>query len=374
MSQRVPSCDVDDNTISTPTKFPLISTSNFIAHEVPMLGYKLACKKGQPSTHQHTPANQTTWEIPRTSGTLESIVNHGIAKNCHQLLTKDALVPSFPKQGTVFGACKKGYPGRVESGVVARGPPTYELTGIKDSSMSGCDTCPRELSVTFNSATMGLPENTTSSVKQCTETTANDYRDSSEAREEDCKTTGVDRSCESNKRIKASAVHNQSERRRRDKINQRMKELQKLVPNSSKTDKASMLDEVIQYMKQLQAHLQMMNWMKMYSSMMLPITMQQQQLKMSMLMAQMGMGMRMSKDMAMNMNMNMDMNMNMNMNNMNIPTIAPMLHLPPFMPMASCADRLLADLEKSETVDAYSKMAALYNQMYHHPPDSSSKK
>ncbi|KAG2380551.1 Transcription factor UNE10 Basic helix-loop-helix protein [Vigna angularis] len=340
MSQRVPSCDVDDNTISTPTKFPLISTSNFIAHEVPMLGYKLACKKGQPSTHQHTPANQTTWEIPRTSGTLESIVNHGIAKNCHQLLTKDALVPSFPKQGTVFGACKKGYPGRVESGVVARGPPTYELTGIKDSSMSGCDTCPRELSVTFNSATMGLPENTTSSVKQCTETTANDYRDSvshrrsqSEAREEDCKTTGVDRSCESNKRIKASAVHNQSERRRRDKINQRMKELQKLVPNSSK-----------------------------------------QQLKMSMLMAQMGMGMRMSKDMAMNMNMNMDMNMNMNMNNMNIPTIAPMLHLPPFMPMASCADRLLADLEKSETVDAYSKMAALYNQMYHHPPDSSSKK
>ncbi|WVZ16153.1 hypothetical protein V8G54_009135 [Vigna mungo] len=377
MSQRVPSCDVDDNTISTPTKFPLISTSNFISHEVPMLGYKLACKKGQPSTQEHTPANQTTWEIPRTSGTLESIVNHGIAKNCHQLLTKDALVPSFPKQDTVFGACKKGYPGRVESGVVARGPPTYELTGGKDSSMSGCDTCRRELSVTFNSATMGSPENTSSSAKQCTETTANDYprdsvshrRSQSEAREEDCKTSGVDRSCESNKRIKASAVHNQSERRRRDKINQRMKELQKLVPNSSKTDKASMLDEVIQYMKQLQAHLQVMNWMKMYSSMMLPITMQQQQLKMSMMMAQMGMGMRMSKDMAMNMNMNMDMNMN----NMNIPTIAPMLHIPPFMPMASCADRLLAEPEKSETVDAYSKMVALYNQMYH-PPDSSSKK
>ncbi|XP_014490323.1 transcription factor UNE10 isoform X2 [Vigna radiata var. radiata] len=377
MSQRVPSCDVDDNTVSTPTKFPLISTSNFISHEVPMLGYKLACKKGQPSTHEHTPANQTTWEIPRTSGTLESIVNHGIAKNCLQLLTKDALVPSFPKQDTVFSAGKKGYPGRVESGVVARGPPTYELTGGKDSSMSGCDICPRELSVTFNSATMGSPENTSSSAKQCTETTANDYprdslshrRSQSEVREEDCKTSGVDRSCESNKRIKASAVHNQSERRRRDKINQRMKELQKLVPNSSKTDKASMLDEVIQYMKQLQAHLQVMNWMKMYSSMMLPITMQQQQLKMSMMMAQMGMGMRMSKDMAMNMNMNMDMNMN----NMNIPTIAPMLHLPPFMPMASCADRLLAEPEKSETVDAYSKMVALYNQMYH-PPDSSSKK
>jgi len=57
-------------------------------------------------------------------------------------------------------------------------------------------------------------------------------------------------------------------------------------------------------------------------------------------MAQMGIGMRMNKDMAMN------MDMNMNMNNMNIPTIAPMLHLPPFMPMAPCGDRLLAEPEK----------------------------
>jgi len=95
-----------------------------------------------------------------------------------------------------------------------------------------------------------------------------------------------------------------------------------------------MLDEVIQYMKQLQAHLQMMNWMKMYSSIMLPIAMQQQQLKMSMMMTQMGIGMRMSKEMT------------MNMNNINIPSIPPMLHLPPFMPVASCADQLLGEPPK----------------------------
>ena len=98
------------------------------------------------------------------------------------------------------------------------------------------------------------------------------------------------------------------------------------------TDKASMLDEVIQYMKQLQAQVQMMNWMKMYTSMMLPITMQQQQqqqqLKMSMMMAQMGMGMGMSKDMV------------MNMNSMNIPGFPPMLPFPSFMPMAPCGDQL----------------------------------
>ncbi|CAJ1948370.1 unnamed protein product [Sphenostylis stenocarpa] len=237
------------------------------------------------------------------------------------------------------------------------------MSGGKERSVSSSDTCRRELSVTFNSVTMGSLENTTSSGKQCTDTTAYDDHDSvshrrslSESRDEDCKTTAVDRSCESNKRIKASSVHNQSERRRRDKINQRMKELQKLVPNSNKqTDKASMLDEVIQYMKQLQANLQMMNWMKM---MMVPITMQHQQLKMCMMMAQMGIGMGMSKDMV------------MNMNNMNI---APMLHLPPFVPMPSCGDPLQGEPEKSMTMDAYSKMVALYNQMYH-PPDSSSKK
>ncbi|XP_068478133.1 transcription factor UNE10-like isoform X1 [Phaseolus vulgaris] len=372
MSQRVPSCDVDDNTIPTPTKFSLLSTSNFTAHEVPKLVYKGACKKGQPLTPEDSPGrNQTTWDIPRTSGTLESIVNHRIGKNCHKSVTKDALVPCFPKQSTMFGACKKGYSMRVESGagVVARGPTTHELSGGKDSNVSGSDTYPRELSVTFNSDTMGCPENTCSSGKQCTDTTAIDDRDSvshrrsqSEAGEEDCKRSGVDRYCESNKRIKASAVHNQSERRRRDKINQRMKELQKLVPNSSKqTDKASMLDEVIQYMKQLQAHLQMMNWMKMYSSIMLPIAMQQQQLKMSMIMTQMGIGMRMSKEMT------------MNMNNINIPSIPPMLHLPPFMPVASCADQLLGEPPKSVTVDAYSKMAALYNQMYHSPYSTSKK-
>ncbi|XP_024006989.1 transcription factor ALC isoform X2 [Eutrema salsugineum] len=46
--------------------------------------------------------------------------------------------------------------------------------------------------------------------------------------------------------------HNLSEKRRRSKINEKMKALQKLIPNSNKTDKASMLDEAIEYLKQLQ--------------------------------------------------------------------------------------------------------------------------
>ncbi|XP_051129770.1 transcription factor UNE10-like [Andrographis paniculata] len=58
------------------------------------------------------------------------------------------------------------------------------------------------------------------------------------------------------RRNKVAAVHSQSERKRRDRINQRMKTLQKMVPNSTKMDKVSMLDEIIEYIKELQTHLQ----------------------------------------------------------------------------------------------------------------------
>ncbi|KAL2337584.1 hypothetical protein Fmac_012030 [Flemingia macrophylla] len=366
MSQRVPSCDVDDNINNINIPNPLIiPDSNFIPNEVPMLG----CKKG------HTPS---TWDKPRESGgTLESIVNQRLATNCYNFFTTEALVPCFSKQPQVAesksqGACKTGSSARVvsalhqnESGAAARVPTSREFSSSRDLSGGGSDTCHVDLSAAFNSfsASMGSPENTTSSAKHCT---ANDDRDSisllrslSEAQNEDYKTRGVGRYSESNKRIKASAVHNQSERRRRDKINKKMMALQKLVPNSSKTDKASMLDEVIQYMKQLQAQVEMMNWMNMYSSMMLPTITMQHQLKMSMMMAQMCIGMGMNKDMGMNIHNNINMNTN-------FPTISPLLHPTPFMPMASCGiDRLQGAPEKSVNMDAYSRMAALYHQLYH---------
>ncbi|XP_002984591.2 transcription factor PIF3 [Selaginella moellendorffii] len=70
------------------------------------------------------------------------------------------------------------------------------------------------------------------------------------------------------KRSRAAEVHNLSERKRRDRINERMKALQELIPNSNKTDKASMLDEAIEYLKLLQHQLQMMS---MRSGMMFPM-------------------------------------------------------------------------------------------------------
>ncbi|KAK8495419.1 hypothetical protein V6N12_044393 [Hibiscus sabdariffa] len=54
-------------------------------------------------------------------------------------------------------------------------------------------------------------------------------------------------------------VHNLSERKRRDKINKKMRALKELIPNCTKVDKASMLDEAIEYLKTLQLQAQMMS-------------------------------------------------------------------------------------------------------------------
>ncbi|KAH6831638.1 hypothetical protein C2S53_009113 [Perilla frutescens var. hirtella] len=62
----------------------------------------------------------------------------------------------------------------------------------------------------------------------------------------------------SSKRSRAAEVHNLSEKRRRSRINEKLKALQNLIPNSNKTDKASMLDEAIEYLKQLQLQVQML--------------------------------------------------------------------------------------------------------------------
>ncbi|KAM3386031.1 hypothetical protein ACQJBY_009591 [Aegilops geniculata] len=62
------------------------------------------------------------------------------------------------------------------------------------------------------------------------------------------------------RRTRAAEVHNQSERKRRDRINEKMKALQELVPHCNKSDKASILDEAIEYLKSLQLQVQIM-WM-----------------------------------------------------------------------------------------------------------------
>ncbi|GLT52508.1 hypothetical protein SLA2020_258460 [Shorea laevis] len=251
------------------------------------------------------------------------------------------------------------------------------------------DTYEKDLGRGFTSTSLSSPENT-SSGKPGTKTTTGDDHDSvchsrpQREKDEEEKKKGSGKSSVSTKRSRAAHVHNQSERKRRDKINQRMKTLQKLVPNSSKTDKASMLDEVIEYLKQLQAQVQMMSRMNI-PAMVLPISMQQQ-LQMSM-MAPMGIGMGLGMGLGV-----MDIN---TLSRPNITGISPIMPANPFMPMtsnwdSSAAGRLqpspasvvpdplspfLACQSQPMTLDAYSRMVAIYQQMQQQqqPPASNSK-
>ncbi|KAE8658116.1 Transcription factor bHLH69 [Hibiscus syriacus] len=61
------------------------------------------------------------------------------------------------------------------------------------------------------------------------------------------------------RRGQATDPHSIAERLRRVKIAERMKALQELVPNANKTDKASMLDEIIDYVKFLQLQVKVLS-------------------------------------------------------------------------------------------------------------------
>ncbi|XP_042483727.1 transcription factor LRL1-like isoform X2 [Macadamia integrifolia] len=61
------------------------------------------------------------------------------------------------------------------------------------------------------------------------------------------------------RRGQATDPHSIAERLRREKIAERMKNLQELVPNSNKADKASMLDEIIEYVKFLQLQVKVLS-------------------------------------------------------------------------------------------------------------------
>ncbi|CAH8322509.1 unnamed protein product [Eruca vesicaria subsp. sativa] len=100
-------------------------------------------------------------------------------------------------------------------------------------------------------------------IEPVSETEAADERKRKEREElaaDETEETGEEaRGSTSRKRSRASEMHNISERRRREKINEKMKALQELIPRCNKTDKASMLEDAIEYVKSLQMQIQMMS-------------------------------------------------------------------------------------------------------------------
>ncbi|KAG4976841.1 hypothetical protein AAZX31_13G113700 [Glycine max] len=130
----------------------------------------------------------------------------------------------------------------------------------------------------------------------------------------------------STKRSRAAEVHNLSERRRRDRINEKMKALQELIPRCNKSDKASMLDEAIEYLKSLQLQVQMMSMGYGMVPMMFPGIQQY--------MPPMGMGIGMGMGMEMGMGMNRPVMPFTNMlASSTLPAATAAVHLGPRFPM-----------------------------------------
>ncbi|XVF08965.1 hypothetical protein REPUB_Repub07fG0050000 [Reevesia pubescens] len=345
---------------------------------------------------------QTKPPWDRSSDTLESIVRQATCHNQKQnfnLLQHDHHTPA--NRSSIAPSSGGNWAETESSGRL----PVAAL--LKKRARSDSDQCKKNISTggiqedradrsacasasaTFcrdNDTTMMTGASHESRRSMKTKTTDEDSacHDESENQDEDRETRGeTGRSHHSTRRSRAAAIHNLSERRRRDRINQKMKTLQKLVPNASKTDKASMLDEVIEYLKQLQAQVQMMS-MRSMPQMMMPLGMQQH-IQMSLL-ARMGMGVGLGMGMGMldinSMARNASQSLPPLMHPSPVTASTPTFLPPPFMSLPMIPTRAAAKadsnassnasvplpdpycafLAQSMNMDLYSKMAEFYRQ------------
>ncbi|KAJ0111756.1 hypothetical protein Patl1_01646 [Pistacia atlantica] len=119
---------------------------------------------------------------------------------------------------------------------------------------------------TFEMTVTSSPGGSSSSAEPAQKPPAEDRKRKGREADDECHSEDVElesadakkqiRGSTSTKRSRAAEVHNLSERRRRDRINEKMKALQELIPRCNKSDKASMLDEAIEYLKSLQLQVQ----------------------------------------------------------------------------------------------------------------------
>ncbi|XP_047976872.1 transcription factor UNE10-like isoform X4 [Salvia hispanica] len=343
MNQCVPGWDLDD------------STKINVPQGVPSLDYEVAeltWENGQLAMHG--------LGVPRAGGTLESIVSQATFCPPPPNPTADAKDPApwsehhpNPEARTTDAMvpCPNGVRGDASrAGCSSTGSRRVVRAGARSVGESATcggmsvDTWEREFrgpGFTSPTASMISPGNTISgNDRGCVPLHSSSQRN---ADEEEGRRRDSGKSSVCTKRNRAAAIHNQSER----------------------NDKASMLDEVIEYLKQLQAQVHMMSRMNMnmnMPSMMLPLALQQQQLQMSM-MGCMGMGMGV-----------------MDMNTIPRPAVpwdnGGDCSAPP-QPTAAAASvmpdplaALLACQNQPLTMDAYSRVAAMYQQLQQQLPGS----
>ncbi|KAI5058200.1 hypothetical protein GOP47_0026370 [Adiantum capillus-veneris] len=133
---------------------------------------------------------------------------------------------------------------------------TGEMKQCVDSSIAACEDIEKEALAALRHATLNIGgrEVGASGLKRAAATCMSPSVDVCPA------SMVTSKNMESSARVRArrgeaTDKHSISERTRRTKISDRMRALHKLIPDASKTNKASMLDEVIQHVSMLQARL-----------------------------------------------------------------------------------------------------------------------
>ncbi|XP_061341497.1 transcription factor SPATULA [Gastrolobium bilobum] len=167
----------------------------------------------------------------------------------------------FLRQILLRSSSSSSMPGSCNSNAV-NAQPSFPSSSLQDGKISALDSSAGVNTCSSIKGQGGSAANVSSSSVAVSENETDDYdcesEEGVEALAEEVPTKSAP-SRSSSKRSRAAEVHNLSEKRRRSRINEKMKALQNLIPNSNKTDKASMLDEAIEYLKQLQLQVQMLS-------------------------------------------------------------------------------------------------------------------
>ncbi|GMH17110.1 hypothetical protein Nepgr_018951 [Nepenthes gracilis] len=286
-------------------RYSHVNSHENLTHHMPMSNHEVAeltWKNGQLSKHELGgifPAAPTKLTWSRTGDTLESIVHQATCTKQNPNLMQHGQ--NIENVGSVASSSGGKWPEYLDQDHFTPGSvkkrTRSSMADDEGTVRSACASTDARFCRDNDSTLITWASiDSTRSTKTKTADDDSACHGGSENQEEERVTKSESGRSHSTRRGRAATIHNQSERRRRDRINQKMKDLQKLVPHASKTDKASMLDEVIEYLKLLQAQVHLMSAGNM-PHIMMPLAMQHH-LHMSLL-ARMGMGLGLGMGMGM---------------------------------------------------------------------------
>ncbi|XP_054800108.1 transcription factor PHYTOCHROME INTERACTING FACTOR-LIKE 15-like [Prosopis cineraria] len=249
-----------------------INFSNFLR---PALFFKSTCQGNSAARHPNTAVSARAEEIKATDGGSIKALDHSVvidsAKGSHILNGvhpgRTAFTSNKANSTTPFDAKKDQEPlpdeqseavgyDRALKGQGSHGQ-YHQTHSRKIKTAAEFSSAP--LVASSSLCSLGASNDPTLHSRKHEDTDDSTYTsDNDEETEDTVKETSA-RDGSRGKRIRNTQMHNLSERKRRDKINKKMRALKELIPHCNKMDKASMLDDAIDYLKTLKLQLQVLS-------------------------------------------------------------------------------------------------------------------